>query len=484
MEILKKIIFIGLCVLPFMGTTQIYFYNKYRSDSPFDTGNGIAQLPNSSYVVTGSSGGFDDNSSQAYLMLTDSLGNQLWTKDYGGWGDDIGVRVIYLPGDGFFIAGYTGSTNHGDYDFVVFKTNEQGDLQWKKEYGGPNWEILHDAKLLSDGGLILVGQTEGATTDGVDIYMVRTDALGDTLWTKTVSTPEDDIAYAVDTLSSDKFVIGGDMGDGGVVNAMLTAYQNDGTQEWQKFYDQDGIAMVRDIIVYGGEIYLAGGLYDSQPQYNRWLAKTDMDGNYIYDYTEANQSDALITAITIRDAGGLFFSFITDALDFSPFDDGVDAYVNKFGTNFYYNYFSASYSNIGDDIINQLIVTNDGGIALVGTSTDAEDGESSHLGTDLMIAKIGPNDEYIDSANVGIDLVAVEKEQISDLPIYPNPTMNSIHIPDNVLGLPYQIVDFQGKTVKKGRLESTLSLKQLDSGLYILKVIGKEQSWNAKVIKQ
>ena len=484
MEILKKIIWIGLCMLPFLGTTQIKFYNKYKSNSPFDTGNGIAQLPDSSYAVTGSSGGFSGSSSQAYLMLIDSLGNRLWTKDYGGWGDDIGVRVFHLPGDGFFIAGYTGSTVEGDFDFVVYKTDEQGDLQWEKKYGGSNWEILNDAKLLSDGGLILVGQTEGPTTDGVDIYMVRTNASGDTLWTKTISTPEDDIAYAVDTLSSSEFVIGGDMGDGGVVKGMVATFNNDGTPDWLKFYDQNGISMLRDLVVYHNKIYFGGALYDSQSQYNRWFTKTDIDGNFIKYYSEANQSDALITAFTIRDDSSLFFSFISDASDFGPYQEGVDAYIMKFGTGFFFKGFSVSYSYIGDDIINQIIVTNDGGIAMVGTSSDGEDGELTPLGTDVMVIKIGVNDEYTDVANVGIDLVAVEKEQVSELPIYPNPTQNSIHIPEKVLGLPYQLADFQGKNVKEGELTSTLSLEELDSGLYFLKVIGENQSWNAKVIKQ
>src|SRR5690554_7073949 len=86
-------------------------------------------------------------------MLIDSVGNHLWTKNYGGTGDDVGVRVIHVPGDGFFIAGYTSSTPNADFDFVLYKTDETGELQWEKRYGGSDWEKLHDAKLLADGGL-------------------------------------------------------------------------------------------------------------------------------------------------------------------------------------------------------------------------------------------------------------------------------------------------------------------------------------------
>lgn len=484
MEILKKIIVIGLCMLPFIGTSQIFFYNKYRSDTPFDSGNGLTQLPDSSYAITGSSGGFNGNSSQAYLMLLDSLGNRIWTKNYGGWGEDVGVRVIHLPGDGFFIAGYTGSTAEGDFDFVVYKTDEQGELQWEKKYGGSNWEILHDAHLLSDGGLILVGETEGPTTDGADIYMVRTDALGDTLWTKTLSTPEDDGAFAVDIIGSNKFIVGGDMGNGVEAMGMMMVYNYDGTQDWQKFYDQDGVSRGRDIVIYNNFIYMAGSIYDNQPQENRWIVVTDMDGNYVDKFTKTNLGVATITAFTIRDGVSLYYNLMSGASDLNPYPGGVDAFVLRLDAGFNFKQFGANFSYNGDDILNQFIVTNDGGIAIVGTASDAADGELSHLGTDVMVIKIGPNDEYASIANIGNDLVALEKEQVSELPIYPNPTEKNIQIPNKVLGLPYQIVDFQGKNVKEGKLKSTLSLEELDSGLYFLKVIGKDQSWNAKVIKK
>ncbi len=484
MEHLKKIIFIGWLVFPFLGSTQIYFYNKYTSNNPFDKGNGITQLPDSSYAVTGSSGGFNSSSSQAYLMLLDSLGNRLWTKDYGGWNDDIGVRVIHLPGEGFFIAGYTGSTNEGDYDFVVYKTDEQGELLWQKKYGGTNWEILHDAKLLSDGGLILVGESEGPTTDGKDIFLVRTDALGDTIWTKTLSTPENDVVYAVDTVGTQRFLVGGDMGNVNDVTGTLISFQYDGTHEWQQFYDQDGRTTVRDIMVFNNKIYIAGGLYSSPQQYDRWIARMDSDGNQEDYLTNTYQSSSLVSTFTIRNWYSLYFGFYSDAPDLNTYQGSIDAFVLKFGTGFYYKNFSASFSYIGKDILNQMIVTNDGGIAIVGTSSDGEDGEANPLGTNVMVIKLGPADEYTYIANVGNDLVATEMEQIAELPIYPNPTHGSIHIPEKVRGLSYQLIDFQGKSMKEGKLQSTLSLEDLDVGLYFLKVRDEQQSWNAKVIKK
>jgi hypothetical protein len=482
MENLKKIILIFFFVVPFIGSSQISFYNKFTS-GPFDQGNGIDQLPDSSYAITGSSGGFDLNSGQAFLMLVDSLGDHLWTRDYGGAGDDIGVRVIHIPGDGFFIAGYTGSTSAGDFDFVVYKTDEAGILVWEKHYGGSNWEILHDARLLADGGLVLVGQTEGPTTNGADMFFVRTDALGDTIWTKTIETPQDDVAYAVDTLSSTQIVIGGDMGDAGVVKGMITGYHIDGSQEWLEYYDQNGSTKVRDIEVYDNNIYLVGSMYDDVlNQENMWFAKGDMTGNYLLDNTGSYDGDSRNTAFTIRDDLGVYLGLSSDAPVLSPFSGGNDIFVLRFGTFMSYNNESKGFSGVDEDIINHMIVANDGGIVFVGTVSDNEAATSS--GTDVLVARMGPADETTPTADTGLDFVGLYQEEKSILAVHPNPTRNMINFPDKVNGLNYQVINFQGKIVMDGKINSFISLMELTPGIYMIKVEGENQIWTSKVIKE
>src|SRR5690554_874880 len=92
------------------------------------------------------------------------------------------------------------------------------------------------------------------------MFLVRTDPLGDTLWTYIIQSPEDDVAFAVDTISSTRIVVGGDMGDGGVLKGMLASFNVDGTQEWINFFDQSGITRVRNIVVFEGHVFLFGGL--------------------------------------------------------------------------------------------------------------------------------------------------------------------------------------------------------------------------------
>lgn len=484
MEILRGIVLLCALLGASAGMTQEYFYKKYTA-STFDSGNGIVQLPDLSYVVTGSSGGFDEYSSQTILMKVDKDGNQVWTKSYGGAGDDVGVRVMHVENEGFLIAGYSTSTDDGGFDFVLYKTNEQGDLQWEKKYGGSNWEILHDAQLMQDGGVVLVGQTEGPTTNGADIFMVRTDALGDTLWTKIISTPEADVAYAIDTLSATEILIGGKSGNNGVSTGMLAKFNIDGTEEWVSFYDSHGTSIIRDFYVYEQNIYAVGGIILAQNEKYKCVFKFDFNGVEVGYWAGSQMASSMFNTVVVRDANSLFMGYYADAEDLNPYPYGNDAFVLKFYTSMYYNDYSGTFSARGDDILNEIILTADGGIALVGTSSDSDRlGTDNYLGTDLMIVKIGPNDETIMVPDTGNDLVALSEETISNFSIYPNPTKNKVNIPEEIHGFSYDLVDFKGAVMKSGFLSEKIDISTFDAGVYFLRVKGENTVWNAKIIKE
>jgi len=483
MEILRKIIFVCIIVLPFLGTSQITFYKKYTSGS-FDQGNGLTQLPDSSYAITGTSGGFDNNSGQAFLMITDSLGNQKWTKNYGGFGDDIGVRVIHVPGDGFFIAGYSGSTSNGNFDFVLYKTDESGNLQWEKKYGGLDWEKLNDAALLSDGGLILVGETEGLNSLGKDIYMVRTNSLGDTIWTKTIRTPVDDFVNAVEVLSSTEFVIGGNLEEAGLSKGILSAYNIDGTEVWTEFLNQAGISTVNDITIHQNEIFAVGFLKNpSENKDDLWLTKTDLTGGFIGHYYEQfYELNTFFNTVIVKDPSIFYMGMMTESPEVTPYPGGLDALVHRYNSANLFFLSSVGFSGYNKDMINQMIVANDGGIVLVGTVSD--DSDDFSLGTDVMLVRIGPNDEVPPNADTGNDLVNLMTEQKKAIAIFPNPTRSFINIPDELKNKHFKLLNIQGQVVKSGTVTSKIYLDTLEEGIYFISVNDQKQIWTAKIIKK
>jgi hypothetical protein len=105
-----------------------------------------------------------------WVVKISSTGTMQWQKYYGGTSDDEAYSIIQTSDGGYAISGYAGSSNgvvngfHGDYDAWVIKTDNAGDIQWQKAYGGTRVEYGNSISETSDGGYIVAG----ATAYGVD----------------------------------------------------------------------------------------------------------------------------------------------------------------------------------------------------------------------------------------------------------------------------------------------------------------------------
>ena len=90
------ILLILLIISAFQVNAQNAFYKLY-SNNGYDFGEGIAQLEDSSFIVTGTSSSFTDGPSQAFLLKVDSVGEYQWSLPYGGTEEDGARRVLYSP---------------------------------------------------------------------------------------------------------------------------------------------------------------------------------------------------------------------------------------------------------------------------------------------------------------------------------------------------------------------------------------------------
>src|SRR5579872_6649978 len=81
----------------------------------------------------GTTGSFGNGDADVYLIKTDSLGNHLWSKTYGGHQNDWGYSVEVTADSGFFVSGYSNSFNPPNgYDAYYVKADKNGKLQWQK----------------------------------------------------------------------------------------------------------------------------------------------------------------------------------------------------------------------------------------------------------------------------------------------------------------------------------------------------------------
>jgi hypothetical protein len=164
-------------IQPAAAPAQVTFERTYAGDQ----GKCVQQTMDGGYVVAGR------KDSNVYLIKTDSYGDTLWTRTYGGESNDEGRSVQQTsPDSGYIIAGYTESFGTGGSDVYLIKTDSSGDTLWTRTYGGEsNDEGRSVQQTFPDSGYIIAGYTESSGAGGSDVYLIKTDSSGDTLWTRT-----------------------------------------------------------------------------------------------------------------------------------------------------------------------------------------------------------------------------------------------------------------------------------------------------------
>jgi hypothetical protein len=158
---------------------------------------GVVQTDDGGYIITGYTRSFGQGSGDVWLLKTDSRGDTLWTRTYGGVNFDGGNAVTQTNDLGYVIVGATESFGAGGYDVWLIKTDSLGDSIWTKTFGGPLHDGCGSVVQTSGGGYILAGGTYSFGPGGEDLWLIKTNSSGDTLWTRTYGGSNYDIGYEV-----------------------------------------------------------------------------------------------------------------------------------------------------------------------------------------------------------------------------------------------------------------------------------------------
>ena len=179
----------------------------------------------------------------AWLIKTDSSGNELWNKTYGGLNDDGAFSIVQTLDGGYALAGNTYSFSAGNNtDIWLIKTDSSGNELWNKTFGGPKDDFGYFVIQTSDGGYALAGITNSSGAGYEDVWLIKTDSYGNKLWDKTYGGAQNDEAYFVIQTKDDGYALAGSTyaGDAGLWDAWLVKTDSSGNTLWNQTYGGTG----------------------------------------------------------------------------------------------------------------------------------------------------------------------------------------------------------------------------------------------------
>lgn len=170
----------------------------------------VQQTNEGGYIVSGVASSFFDVAGDIYLIKLKPNGDTTWTRSYGGNGYEWGAYVQQTTDGGYIVTGQTPAYGAGGFDTYLIKINANGNINWTKTYGGIGSEYGTALQQTSDGGYIITGSNDNTFGFGAsDFYMIKTDSMGNHIWSKAYGGSGFEEGQAVYQTSDGGYIIAG-----------------------------------------------------------------------------------------------------------------------------------------------------------------------------------------------------------------------------------------------------------------------------------
>ena len=199
----------------------------------------LIQTSDGEYALAGEYLSAGQNEIGFWLAKIDTDGNIRWTKTYIGEGFSWAVSLTQTSDGGYALTGPTNVTSTspaGDMDIWLVKTDSLGNQQWSKTLGDG---MVNSVIQTSDGGYALTGYMY--IDNSPDYLLIKTSSTGDMQWTKTYGSEDKDVAYTVVQTSDEGYALGGWMwlrSNGGGANFAIVKTDASGNEQWTQYYGE------------------------------------------------------------------------------------------------------------------------------------------------------------------------------------------------------------------------------------------------------
>jgi len=264
-------------------------WNQTYGGTNMEIGLSVVETGDGGFAISGYTNSFGAGSYDAWLVKTDSAGNEQWNQTYGGIGDDGGFSVVQTDDGGYAISGFTGSYGAGSWDAWLVKSDSSGIAQWNQTYGETDADYGTSVVQTSDGGYAITGYTASYGAGGQDAWLVKTDASGIAQWNQTYGGTDGEVGFSVVETSDGGYAIAAytlSFGAGSY-DAWLIKTDANGNHQWNQTYGGTNTDWGLSVVETGDGGYAIAGYTDSfgAGGYDVWLVKTDVAGNEQWNQT-------------------------------------------------------------------------------------------------------------------------------------------------------------------------------------------------------
>lgn len=268
-----------------------------------DAAVGICRSNDGGFIIAGGTNSFGNGETDVYVIKTDKDGELIWDRTYGGANYDYAFSICAVNG-GYVLAGYSSSfSKNPDSDLYLIKINENGEKIWEKIFGGASWEAGYSVIALKSGGFAAAGYTDSYGQGQTDMYIIRTDADGNCVWAKTFGGIREDKASSLIQASDNNLVITGKSGSynarGFGMDLVLMKIDLQGNSLWSRVFPAAELDAGNSVAETNDNGYIIAGtkkcygICDS----NVYVIKTDSKGNTQWSRVFAGSADDTGSAV-------------------------------------------------------------------------------------------------------------------------------------------------------------------------------------------
>lgn len=291
------------------------------------SGSAVEETSDGGFIITGIAGRYDYKTGHVFLIKTDASGYTIWSKYF--WSSNstrVGGRSVQETSDGGFIVAAQTSNETPDYSNIyLIKTDAEGNELWAKTYGGAAGETAREVIETSDGSIVVVGSTYSYGAGGHDIYLMKTDADGNEIWSNTYGGSSHEYGNAVQETLDGGLIITGSTSvniTNGPSASYLIKTDVNGIEIWSNTFSSYSVGQSVRVTSDGGFILV--GSVSTNNSLDVALMKTDQYGNETWTKTFGGNSQDFATAVEETSDGGFMIAGKT-----SSYEVGGGTYLIK-----------------------------------------------------------------------------------------------------------------------------------------------------------